>query len=67
MTATTANLINLFNSLPQREQDEVRFIINRNNDLRTELNCELEQSKESPVLSDSDAEAEWNRFGVKAI
>jgi hypothetical protein len=66
MTTATANIIDLFNSLPHREQDEVRLIINKESALRSELNYELERSKKSPVLSDSDANAAWERFGVKS-
>jgi hypothetical protein len=66
MTTATANIIDLFNSLPHREQDEVRLIINKERALRSELNYELEQSKNSPILSDVAAAAAWERFGVKA-
>jgi hypothetical protein len=65
MTAVTANIIEMFNGLPKKEQDEVRLIINRESTLRSELNYELERAKKSPVLSVSEAKEEWERFGVK--
>lgn len=55
----------MFNGLSQREQDKVRLIINRESTLRSELNHELDQAKNSSVLTAPEAKARWERFGVK--
>jgi hypothetical protein len=65
MTTITAHIIDMFNSLPRQEQDEVRLLINKESALRAELNYELERAKKSPVLTASEAGIEWERFGVK--
>ncbi|MDR0519818.1 MAG: hypothetical protein LBG82_07210 [Clostridiales Family XIII bacterium] len=65
MTTVAANVISLFNSLPLHEQDMVRSAINKRSSLRAELNFELARAKNSPILSDAEAESKWGKFSVK--